>query len=85
MRIPGISVFGSGIKRKGKRFFVTGGRAFYVVGEGKNILQAREKAYKVMAQVSIEGDNLHYRTDIGWRDLARLRPARVGLRRGKKG
>ncbi len=73
MKIPGVSIFGSGIKRKEKRFFATGGRAFYVVGEGKNILQARNKAYKAMGQITIEGDNLHYRTDIGWRDIERMK------------
>lgn len=73
MKSPGILIFGSGIKREGNRFIVSGGRVFYVVGEGENIVDAREKAYKVMALINIEGDNLHYRSDIGWRDLARLR------------
>lgn len=71
--IPGINVFGSGIQRTGKRFFVTGGRVFYVVGEGKNILEARRKAYKAMKLISIEGNNLHYRKDIGWRDSERVK------------
>lgn len=73
MKIPGISVFGSGIKRQGKKFFVNGGRIFYVVSEGRNILDAREKAYKAIEKISIEGDNLHYRKDIGWRDLQRIK------------
>ena len=73
MRIPGISIFGSGIKREGKRFFVTGGRVFYVVAEGKDILSARKKAYKAMKLINIEGNNLHYRKDIGWRDLNRIK------------
>lgn len=71
MKIPGITVFGSGIQRQGKRFFAHGGRVFYVVGEGKNIVQARKKAYNAMSLLSIEGNNLHYRTDIGWRELKR--------------
>ncbi len=72
IKLPGISIFGSGIERKGKRFFASGGRLFYIVGEGKNIIEARERAYKAMKLITIEGDNLHYRTDIGWRDVARL-------------
>lgn len=73
MKTPGINIFGSGIKRKENRFFATGGRVFYIVGEGKDILEARKKAYQAMEKVTIEGDNLHYRTDIGWRDLERLK------------
>ncbi len=72
MDILGIKVFGSGIKRQENKFFVNGGRVFYVVGEGKDIADARDKAYKAMKLIKIEGDNLHYRTDIGWRDLERL-------------
>ncbi|OGE26794.1 phosphoribosylamine--glycine ligase [Candidatus Daviesbacteria bacterium RIFCSPHIGHO2_02_FULL_39_12] len=72
MKLPGITVFGSSIERKGERFFVNGGRVFYIVGEGKNILDARKKAYRAMNLISIEGNNLHYRTDIGFRDVERM-------------
>lgn len=78
----GVKVYGSGIKKDGRNWVVNGGRIFYVVAEGKDVTNAREKAYKAMAQIFIEGDNLHYRTDIGWRDVARLRET---LRSGKKG
>ncbi len=71
MMLPGINIFGAGIKREGDKFFANGGRVFHLVGEGKDIKDAREKAYKAMALINIEGDNLHYRTDIGWRDLQR--------------
>ena len=73
MKVPGVTIFGSGIKQRGKKFFANGGRLFYVVGDGKNIIDARKKAYSAMALISIEGDNLHYRTDIGWRDVERMR------------
>lgn len=73
MKMPGISIFGSGIKRTGKKFFAAGGRVFYIVGEGRDTQEAREKAYKAMGQITIEGDNLHYRTDIGWKDLERMK------------
>lgn len=65
MNLPGITIFGAGIKRNKKKFFANGGRLFYIVGEGKDILEARKKAYSAMSLISIEGDNLHYRTDIG--------------------
>ncbi|MBI4080403.1 MAG: phosphoribosylamine--glycine ligase [Candidatus Levybacteria bacterium] len=70
-RLPGISVFGAGIKRKGKDYVVNGGRIFHLVAEGDNIAKARERAYTAMSHISVEGNNLHYRTDIGWRELAR--------------
>ncbi len=73
MKIKGVYIFGSGIKRKENKFFANGGRIFYVVGEGKDIIEAREKAYQAMKLISIEGDNLHYRTDIGWRDVERIK------------
>lgn len=73
MKLPGITIFGAGIKRKGKKFFATGGRIFHLVAEGKDVIEARERAYQAMSLISIEGDNLHYRTDIGWRDLKRVK------------
>lgn len=73
MKIPGVKIFGSGVKREGKKFLANGGRLFYVVGEGKNVLEARKIVYKALNLISIEGDNLHYRTDIGWRDLERMK------------
>ena len=73
MKLPGITIFGSGIKRVGKKFLASGGRLFYIVGEGENIIDAREKAYNAMKLISVEGDNLHFRTDIGFRDVERLK------------
>lgn len=70
--LPGIKLYGAGVKKQGKRYFVAGGRLFYIVGEGKDVIEARRKAYEAMSQVYIEGNNLHYRTDIGWRDVERL-------------
>ncbi|MBI2018826.1 phosphoribosylamine--glycine ligase [Candidatus Daviesbacteria bacterium] len=72
-KMPGITIFGAGIKREGNKFFVNGGRIFHLVAEGKNVIEAKEKAYKAMAKISIEGNNLHYRTDIGWRDINRIK------------
>jgi phosphoribosylamine--glycine ligase len=71
--IPGVKVFGAGISKKGNKLVASGGRVFQIVGEGKTLLEARAKAYGAMAGVSILGDNLHYRTDIGWRDLERIK------------
>jgi phosphoribosylamine--glycine ligase len=70
-KLPGVTIFGAGIAKKGKNFIAHGGRVFHVVGEGKTLVQAREKAYKAMAMIDIQNKNLHFRSDIGWRDLER--------------
>lgn len=72
MKLPGVRVFGAGIKKAGNKFLVNGGRIFHLVAEGKNIIEARDLAYQSLNMISVEGNNLHYRTDIGWRDLNRL-------------
>lgn len=69
----GIKIYGAGVKKEGKKHMAFGGRLFHLMADGKNVLEARERAYQAMAQISVEGNNLHYRTDIGWRDVERLR------------
>lgn len=72
----GIRVFGGGIGvDKSGNYVVSGtnGRIFHVLGEGWDIINVGEEALKAMKEASIEGDNLHFRTDIGWRDVQRLR------------
>jgi len=73
IKLPNITIFGAGITRKGTRFFANGGRVFHLVAEGNDILDARKKAYDALKLISIEGNNLHYRTDIGWRDIERMK------------
>ncbi|MEX2007549.1 MAG: phosphoribosylamine--glycine ligase [Candidatus Levyibacteriota bacterium] len=65
-------IFGSRVSKKGSKYFVSKGRLFHIVGKGKNVISARKSAYKAMQQISIKRDNLHYRTDIGYRDVERL-------------
>lgn len=72
-QIPGIQIYGAGIKKAGRNYLTQGGRLFYIVGEGRNVIEARQKAYRAMSKMSVEGNNLHFRTDIGWRDVERLR------------
>ncbi len=68
----GVTVYSAGIRMENGKFYANGGRLFSIVGEGKNILEARRRAYGAISRVSIEGNNLHYRTDIGWRDVERF-------------
>jgi phosphoribosylamine--glycine ligase len=72
-KTEGIKIYGAGIKEESGKYFANGGRVFYIVGEGKTVIEARKKAYWAMSVISIDGNNLYYRTDIGWRDVQRLR------------
>ena len=75
MEAPGVRIFGAGVKVEDGRYYANGGRLFYVVGEGDNVLQAKTHAYNAMLRVSVEGDNLDWRDDIAYRDLERfMRP-----------
>ncbi len=69
----GIEVYGAGVKIEDGKYYANGGRLFYIVGEGSDVIEARSRAYSAISRVSIEGDNLHYRKNIGWRDAARLK------------
>ena len=73
MRVSGVQLYGAGVRVENGRYYANGGRLFYIVGEGSDIMEAREKAYHAMSLVSMEGDKLHYRKNIGWRDVARLK------------
>ncbi len=70
--LQGVTLYGAGVKRVDGTYVVNGGRILHVVGEGKNVLEARNTAYKAIAQLKIEGNNQHFRKDIGWRDVKRL-------------
>ncbi|MDO8621027.1 MAG: phosphoribosylamine--glycine ligase [Candidatus Levybacteria bacterium] len=72
-KLDNVIVYGAGVAVQDGKHYVNGGRLFYIVGTGKDVLQARDKAYEAMEKVRIEGNNLHFRTDIGLRDAARLR------------
>ena len=72
LKISGIKIYGAGIKKAGESYIVNGGRILFVVGSGKDVVEAKKKAYEAMKFINIEGDSLHYRTDIGWRDVERM-------------
>lgn len=71
-RATGATVYGANVLVEGEEHKVNGGRLFYVGGIGDDVVQARAMAYGGMKVVTIEGDNLHFRTDIGNRDVRRL-------------
>ncbi|MBI2043822.1 phosphoribosylamine--glycine ligase [Candidatus Pacearchaeota archaeon] len=72
MDIPGVSVFSYGIAVRDGKFYANGGRLFIIVAEGDNICEARELGLEAMGGVFIEGNNLHFRHDIGWREVQRF-------------
>ncbi len=72
MKIDGVEVYGAGIKIIDGKFYANGGRLFSIVGEGDNIMDARQKACFAMAHVHIKGNNLQHKIDIGWRDVERF-------------
>lgn len=72
MKMPGVCLFSAGLGLDGDMPVAAGGRLFTLVAEGANIKEARERAYEAMARIHVEGNNLHYRKDIGWRDLERF-------------
>lgn len=67
-----VKIYGAGVKVKNGQYLANGGRLFYVLAEGKNVAIARKIAYNALSLTSIESGNLHYRTDIGYRDKERL-------------
>lgn len=71
-RATGVKIYGAGIKKEDKHYVVNGGRILYLIAEGKDVITARKQAYNAMQLINIEDNNLHYRTDIGWRDVERL-------------
>ncbi len=74
MHMEGVELYGAGVKvDEDGRHWANGGRLFYIVGQGENVIEAREKAYGAMARVHVDGNNLMYRNDIGWKDVQRLR------------
>ncbi len=61
-----VLIFHAGTKKGGKNFYTAGGRVLNVVGRGKTLAEAREKAYSVAEKIHFK--NKFYRKDIGLRE-----------------
>jgi len=70
-KLDGIKMYPAAIKEFHGKHYAWGGRLFYIVGEGKDIIEARSKAIEAMSTIYINDNNLKYRTDIGWHDVQR--------------
>jgi phosphoribosylamine--glycine ligase len=67
--IEGVTVFHAGTKRNGDKVLSNGGRVLNITATGKTVSEARERAYKAISL--IEWPQGFYRSDIGWRAIAR--------------
>jgi len=68
---PSLVVFHAGTRRResGEGFETAGGRVLGVTARGTTVAEARDRAYRAVAQISFEG--AHYRRDIASRALGR--------------
>ncbi len=67
--MDGVNIFHAGTRRDGARLLAEGGRVLSVTATGPSLLDARERAYGALARIDWPGG--YYRSDIGWRDIAR--------------
>jgi phosphoribosylamine--glycine ligase len=64
VQYPECKIFFAGVNNSKDKGLVTdGGRVLHVVGKGRTLQEAREIAYRGIAQISFEG--IRYRKDIG--------------------
>ncbi|ACB94656.1 phosphoribosylamine--glycine ligase [Beijerinckia indica] len=67
--LPGVSLTHAGTRREGTKLLADGGRVLNVTGLGKDVAEARERAYAAVDLIDWpEGFCRH---DIGWRALQR--------------
>ena len=62
-----VEIFHAGTKTKNNKIVTSGGRVLNINGYGKNLVDAKEKAYSLVKKINWPG--CYYRKDIGWRAL----------------
>ncbi len=67
--VPGVEVFHAGTRQDGNRLLADGGRVLNVTARGKTVAEAQARAYEAVGRIDWPGG--FYRTDIGWRAIAR--------------
>jgi phosphoribosylamine---glycine ligase len=65
--LPDVKVFQGGTKKVDGKIVTDGGRVLGVTAIGKNIGEARDRAYRAMGMIHFDG--MHYRKDIGHQAL----------------
>lgn len=68
-RVPGSKIFHAGTKTSGNDVVTNGGRVLCAAALGNTVSEAQAKAYQVVKQ--IDWEDVYYRTDIGYRAVAR--------------
>lgn len=80
-KVDGVTIFGAGVKKEDNKYYSDGGRVLYSVGVGTDVIEAAERAYEGINHIRIydsEGINLlHYRSDIGNRDINRIQTPNI--------
>jgi phosphoribosylamine---glycine ligase len=66
---PDVQIFHAGTAREGGRLVADGGRVLGVTARGKDIREAKARAYRAVDQIDWPGG--FCRRDIGWRAVAR--------------
>lgn len=67
--LAGAKVFHAGTAQRGDDIVTNGGRVLCVVGRGVDVAAAQKSAYSAVRKISWDG--VQYRTDIGYRAIAR--------------
>jgi phosphoribosylamine--glycine ligase len=67
--LPGVTIFHAGTQKRGGAIVASGGRVLDVTALGKDVAEARARAYAAVAKIGWEG--AFHRGDIGWRALNR--------------
>ena len=65
--IDDVEIFHAGTKNKNNKIITSGGRVLNINGYGKNLVDAKEKAYSLVKKINWSG--CYYRKDIGWKAL----------------
>ncbi len=60
--IENVSIYHSGTARRDEKLIAQGGRTLTVTGTGLDLTEARDRAYRAISQISLEGS--FYRSDI---------------------
>jgi len=73
-KLPGVTIFHAGTEAKDGNIVAVGGRVLDVTAIGRDVAEARDRAYDAVARIHWEG--AFFRRDIGWRALDRAQSAK---------
>ncbi|HEY4276365.1 MAG TPA: phosphoribosylamine--glycine ligase, partial [Rhizomicrobium sp.] len=65
--LPGVTVFHAGTEKRDGRILAVGGRVLNVTATGRDVAEARQRAYDAVSRIHWQGS--FHRSDIGWRAL----------------